>query len=148
MATKTSELIQEKKTIEAFLRGSDKKPLDEAFHEKDREAKKELEDKYYHHIAMLIKHKSLSAVTENTKTLAKHDLASLAHDYAIGHFDRLLNKFPEDYHRDRDFFDKHNSLVSKRADDKSKDSGTDLTHPDKKGAMLHTNTIPMTGRSY
>ena len=131
MATKTSDLIQEKKAIEDFLSGVDKKPLDEAFHEKDREAKKELKDNFNHHLAMIIKHQNLVGATAKTKELTKHDLAILAHQYAQGHYGRLLNNFPEDYHLDRDFFDKHNGLVSKRADSKSKDAGVDLTHPSK-----------------
>jgi hypothetical protein len=47
----------------------------------------------------------------------------MAHQYASSHYARNMDFLPENYHQDREFFDKLNSLISNNADKKSKDCG-------------------------
>lgn len=104
-------------------------PINEGYNEKDREAKSELMDYFRHHSQMINRHNDVSRGETKCKELSKHDLAGIAHQFAFEHFNRLngngFNRggLPEDYHQDRDFYDKLNGLVSKRADGKSKDCG-------------------------
>lgn len=113
----------------------DIKPLDEAYHEKDKIVKKEIDDFLMHHNNMQSKHRSMMGALSKDKEISKHDLAILAHKFASSHYQNLggsniLNGsfgshsgLPEDYHNDKDFYDKLNGMVTKRADSKSKDCG-------------------------
>jgi len=108
--------------------------INEAYHEKDREAKKELADYLQHHYIMRNRHQDVARGTTKNKELSKHDLACLAHDFACAHFNGLQNSMsglPQDYHQDRDFYDKLNKLVSSRADSKSKEAGVDTNTENK-----------------
>jgi hypothetical protein len=119
--------IYKLKEICAELLGAE--PLDEAYHEKDRDAKKEIDGYLDHHGQMMTRHANMAAAETKGKELSKHDLASIAHTFALNHFSKMRDgggaygRLPEDYHHDREFYDKLNGMVSKRADGKSKDCG-------------------------
>jgi hypothetical protein len=107
-------------------------PIDEAFNEKDSSAKKEVQEKTFHHMTMKDRHMSMKdAAKMKDKDKTAHDLAILAHDFAAKHYSGLggndgsyFNQgLPQDYHQNRDFYDKLNKLVSSNADSKSKECG-------------------------
>lgn len=107
-------------------------PINEAYHEKDKEVRKELADLLNHHYIMQNKHKQVQGALSKGKEISKHDLAILAHKFASNHYKNLSGfqqstladgNLPEDYHHDRDFYDKLNNMVTKRADQKSRDCG-------------------------
>ena len=121
---------QDIKSVASSILSEEK--LDEAYHEKDRDAVKELNDYFLHHSLMRQKHEDVSRGVAKNKELTKHDLAIIAHKFALEHFGNLKgtgygrNALPEDYHQDREFYDKLNGSVSKRADGKSKECGVDI----------------------
>lgn len=105
--------------------------INEAYHAKDREAREEIFANQVHHQKMVGRHQAISAGTTKDKDLTKNDLAIIAHSFASKHFNNLgqisgyNGQVPEDYHQDRDFYDKLNKLISGRANAKSKDCGVD-----------------------
>ena len=104
--------------------------INEAFHEKDREAVRNIEKMIRHHYTMIDRHDAAAAsLGKNDKELNKHDLAKIAHIYAAQTF-RNLNNFQgngygpiSDYHREKEFYDKHTNSATKRANEKSKECG-------------------------
>lgn len=108
-------------------------PINEAYHEKDKEVRKELADLLNHHYNMQSKHQQVQGALSKGKEISKHDLAILAHKFAASHYQNLSGfernsllsdrNLPEDYHHDRDFYDKLNNMVTKRADQKSRECG-------------------------
>jgi hypothetical protein len=117
--------LQKINAISAELLGA--KPINEAFHPKDREAKDDIRANCGHHYQMRDKHTNISSTLSKDKDIMQNDLALIAHDYAIKHYNNLggnhIGGIPEDYHQDRDWYDKLNKMVSLRADNKSKDCG-------------------------
>ena len=101
-------------------------PINEAYHENDRKAKDELRALSDHHFNNRRKHYTMgSEGLCKGKDVKLHDLAMLAHEFAGNHYDRMRSQLPDDFHNDRDFYDKLHNLISSRADKKTKDCGID-----------------------
>ncbi len=106
--------------------------INEAFHEKDRTAVKEIDNKQRHHSDMIGRHMSSMNASNKDKDLNKHDLALVAHEYASRFYSGLTRygdgmmgtRSPiPDYHNDKEFYDKMGNMATKRANDKSKECG-------------------------
>lgn len=113
-----------------FLKGE---PINEAFHEKDRGAVKEIGAKSAHHHQMINRHmNAMNAGGNKDKELNKHDLAIMAHSFASKFYNNLTNydhngfggaQPVADYHNDKEFYDKMGDMATKRANGKSKECG-------------------------
>jgi hypothetical protein len=116
------------KTIFDFLKGES---LNEAYHEKDRGVTRDITKMQRHHQEMMNRHRAVMQAETKDKDLNKHDIASMAHMFALRHYSNLKtyaggmegeSPIP-DYHTDKEFYDKMGSMVTKRANDKSKECG-------------------------
>jgi hypothetical protein len=107
-------------------------PLNEAYHKDDRSALDEIKKLMNHHTEMQMRHKAMMNGSKD-KDMSKHDLCCMAHSFACKHYGNLGanaynygeygNGLPQDYHINKEFYDKLNTMVSKNADQKSKECG-------------------------